>query len=307
MTAPRMIDRFTNTDGRASLVEVLQEQRLILGNKDLATRLADVGELVEFDSGSQFITQGDSDTDVYFIITGAAEIRVNDRAIAVRKSQEHVGEMSALVSTATRSATVIATEPTLALKVSASDFKVAADDNPSLWRHVVKQLVERLTQRNEHVQPSSEAALVFIICSVEALPVAREIQNQFQHDKFFVKVWTEGTFKASKYALDSLEEQLDESDFGIAIVTPDDLVQSRGGEQGAPRDNVIFELGLFVGRLGRNRSFLVEPRGEEVRLPSDLTGITTIGYSNQSSLHLSSRLGPACNQMRDIFNDLGPK
>lgn len=307
MTAPPMINRFKGTDGRASLIEVLQEQRLILGKEDLASRLAEVGELVEFDAGCQFIKQGERDSEVYFIITGAVEVKVYDRAIAVRGPQDHVGEMSALVPTATRSATVVATEPTLALKVSAADFRAAADSHPSVWRHVTKQLVERLTQRNQHVRPSHEAALVFIICSTEALPIAREIENQFERDKFFVKIWTEGTFQASQYPLDSLESQLDESDFAIAIVTPDDLVESRDQKQGAPRDNVIFELGLFVGRLGRGRSFLVEPRGEEVRLPSDLKGITTIGYSTRSQQALASRLGPACNQMRDIFNEMGPK
>lgn len=307
MTALRMIDRFTGANGRASLIEVLQEQRLILGREDLATRFAEVGELVELDAACQFITQGDRDSEVYFIITGAVEVRVHDRLIATRGPQDHVGEMSALVPTATRSATVVATEPTLALKVAAVDFKAAADNHPSVWRHVTKQLVERLTQRNQHVLPSHEAALVFIICSTEALPVAREIQNQFAHDKFFVKIWTEGTFRASQYPLDSLEDQLDESDFAIAIVTPDDLIESRGEEQGAPRDNVIFELGMFVGRLGRVRSFLVEPRGDEVRLPSDLKGITTIGYSARKGQDLASRLGPACNQMREIFNELGPK
>ncbi len=307
MAAPQMIDRFKGANGRSSLVEVLQEQRLILGNEELATRFAEVGEVVEFGSGCQFITQGDSDNAVYFIITGAVEVRVHDRAIAARGPQDHVGEMSALVPTATRSATVTATEPTLALKVAALDFKAAADNHPSVWRHVTKLLVERLTQRNQHVRPSHEAALVFLICSTEALPIAREIQNQFAHDKFFVKIWTEGTFRASQYPLDSLEDQLDESDFAIAIVTPDDLVESRDEKQGAPRDNVIFELGMFVGRLGRARSFLVEPRGDEVRLPSDLKGITTIGYPTRKGQDLASRLGPACNQMREIFNELGPK
>lgn len=307
MSAPQMIDRFKGAEGRPSLIEVLQEQRLILGNEDLASRFAEVGELVEFDAGCQFITQDGRDSDVYFLITGQVEVRVHDRVIALRGPQDHVGEMSALVPTATRSATVIATEPTLAIKVAAAEFKAAADHHPVLWRHVTKQLVARLTQRNQHVRPTHEAALVFLICSTEALPVAREIQNQFAHDKFFVKIWTEGTFRASQYPLDSLEDQLDESDFAIAIVTPDDLVESRDEQQGAPRDNVIFELGMFVGRLGRARSFLVEPRGDEVRLPSDLKGITTIGYSTRQGQDLASRLGPACNQMRDIFNQMGPK
>ncbi|MDD1820524.1 nucleotide-binding protein, partial [Pseudomonas aeruginosa] len=78
--------------------------------------------------------------------------------------------------------------------------------------------------------------------------------------------------------LESLEEQLDECDFAIAIAQPDDSVTMREETKNTPRDNVIFELGLFVGRLGRARTFLLEPRGDEVHLPSDLKGLTTIGY-----------------------------
>lgn len=307
MTSQRMIDRFEGAAGRAALIEVLQEQRLVLGKEDLAIRLAEVGEVIAFDADDQFITQGDHDSDVYFIITGRVKINVHDREVAMRGQGEHVGEMSALVSTATRSATVIASEPSVVLKVSAFDFKAAADHYPSIWRHVSKQLVERLIQRNQLIRPTHEAALVFIICSTEALPIARAIENQFEHDKFFVKIWTEGTFKASQYPIESLEDQLDQSDFAIAIVQPDDQVESRGKAYATARDNVIFELGLFVGRLGRLRSFLLEPRGDELELPSDLKGITTIGYRVRKGQDLAASLGPACNQMREIFDDLGPK
>lgn len=307
MTTGKIIERFEGAAGRAALEEVLSEQKLVLGNQNLATRLADVGSLAEVAEGQVLIEQGAHDTDVYFIITGRFQVKVHDREVAIRSQGDHVGEMAALVVTATRSASVIATEPSIVLKVSAADFKAAADANPSIWRHVTRQLVERLHQRNQLVRPSHQSALVFIICSTEALPIARAVENHFEHDRFFVKIWTEGTFKASQYAIESLEEQLDESDFAIAIAQPDDEVESRGQAQGAPRDNVIFELGLFVGRLGRMRSFLLEPRGEEVRLPSDLKGITTIGYRPNHGKDLAATLGPACNQLRDIFNELGPK
>ena len=307
MKSGKMIERFEGAVGRTALEDALSQQRLVLGNEALASRLADVSSLLDVAAGQVLITQGAQDTDVYFIITGRFQVQVHGREVASRGPTEHVGEMSALVATAARSATVLATEPSVVLKVSASDFKNAANDFPRVWQQITRQLVERLHQRNNLVRPAHQSARVFIICSVEALPIARAVENHFEHDKFFVKIWTEGVFRASRYPIESLEEQLDESDFAIAIAQPDDQITARGETQGTPRDHVIVELGLFVGRLGRMRSFLLEPRGDEVRLPSDLTGLTTIGYRLAAGKDMAASLGPACNQLRGIFNELGPR
>ena len=68
---------------------------------------------------------------------------------------------------------------------------------------------------------------------------------------------------------------------------------------------MIFELGFFMGRLGRHRSLLVEPRGEEIKLPSDLAGINTITYKYDKK-NLATSLATACNKLRDIIRELGP-
>jgi CRP/FNR family cyclic AMP-dependent transcriptional regulator len=112
-------------------------------------------------------------------------------------------------------------------------------------------------------------------------------------------------FLVSWYPLETLEEKVNHSDFAIAIVTPDDETKSRDEATPSPRDNVVFELGLFTGRIGRKRSFLLQPCGEEIKLPSDVTGITTIKYKHSGG-KLASALGPATNQMREIILDLGP-
>lgn len=307
MTSQTLLARFSGATGRPSLEEALSQQKLVLGNEALAIRLADVGTLEEVAQGQTLITQGAHDSDVFFIISGRFSVKVHGREVATRSQTEHVGEMSALVATAARSATVIATEPSIVLKVSATEFKEAANAFPRVWLQVTRHLVERLHQRNNLVRPAHQSARVFIICSVEALPIAREIEAQFEHDKFFVKIWTDGVFRASQYPIESLEDQLDESDFAIAIAQPDDEITSRKETQRSPRDNVIFELGLFVGRLGRLRSFLLEPRGDEVRLPSDLTGLTTIGYRPAPDKGGMPSLGLACTQLRTIFNELGPR
>ncbi len=75
-----------------------------------------------------------------------------------------------------------------------------------------------------------------------------------------VRKWTEGVFKLNDHSMESLEVQLDLMDFALAIFSPDDKVRSRKKEQSAPRDNTVFELGLFAGKIGRERSFFVVPR-----------------------------------------------
>jgi CRP/FNR family cyclic AMP-dependent transcriptional regulator len=302
-----MIERFKDAAGRTALIETLVQQRLILGNDAAAARLADVGQLIELKAGEVLLEQGATDDDVYFVMAGKLSMTVHGREIATRSPSEHVGEMSAIVPALPRSATATATEPTLVCKVSSAAFNALADEFPRVWKQISRQLVDRLHQRNALVRPAHQSSRIFIISSVEALPIARAVEDHFEHDKFFVKVWHEGTFRASRYALESLEEQLDESDFAIAIAQPDDQVKVRDASHRTPRDNVIFELGLFVGRLGRLRSFLLEPRGDEVKLPSDLSGLTTIGYRTGDTKDLASLLAPACNQLRRLFHELGPR
>lgn len=306
MASGKMIDRFEGTAGRQALEEVLLDQKLVVGNIELAKRLVDMGSLIELEKGQTFIEQDAEDTDVYFIITGQVQIKVHDREVATRGHGEHVGEMAALVVTAKRSATVIAMEPSIVLKVSAYDFKLAADSYPRIWQHVTRQLVERLSERNDMVRPASQAPRVFIISSAEALPIATEVESKLEHDNVFAKVWTEGTFSGSKYPLESLEDQLDLCDFAIAVFQPDDEIFSRGESHSAPRDNVIFELGLFIGRLGRRRSIILIPRGVGVHLPSDLAGFTSVTYGPAVGKD-PARLGPACTALRKIFDELGPR
>lgn len=61
-------------------------------------------------------------------------------------------------------------------------------------------------------------------------------------------------------------------DFGFLIFTKDDLALSRDEAFEQARDNVLFEYGLFLGRLGLDRAFVVAERG--VKIPSDFLGYT---------------------------------
>ena len=110
---------------------------------------------------------------------------------------------------------------------------------------------------------------IFIGSSGEALDVCYAIQQELGRD-FDVTVWNQDVFRLTRDALDSLLAALDSSDAGVFVLRQDDLTESRGQSNPTVRDNVIFELGMFIGRLGRDRTFMLSPDGSTVRLPSDL-------------------------------------
>ena len=148
---------------------------------------------------------------------------------------------------------------------------------------------------------------VFIASSVENLHVARALHEELEFVAE-VTVWNQGVFELSKYSLESLKEVLDSSDFGIFVFTPDDVVSIRGAAQGAVRDNVLFELGMFIGRLGRDRNFIVMPRNmeQEFHLPTDIIGITCGVYEpNRKDGKLRAALGPVSSQISRRIAELG--
>ncbi len=306
-----MLNRFEDERGRELLFETLCEQKIVAGDRVLAQRILELSGPTGVAAGASIINQGATTNDLHLIVAGAFDIIVNGRAIARRFAGDHVGEMAAVQPTLRRSATVIATEDAVIVTLTEAQLSRLAQEHPQIWRVIAKELARRLEQRNRLVTTARDRIQVFIISSVEALPIARAIQNAFQHDPFNVTVWTDGVFRASSFPITSLETAVDQSDFAIAIVQPDDRLTIRDKEVVVPRDNVIFELGLFIGRLGVRRSFLVEPRAAETKLPSDLTGVTTIGYRIETAdlnnrQALASAIAPACNEMRDIINELGP-
>jgi predicted nucleotide-binding protein len=185
-------------------------------------------------------------------------------------------------------------------------FADIAGQYPQVYRSIAQELARRLLERNRSVGAFRDQIRVFIICSVEALPIARIISNAFEYDPFAVEIWNEGCFKVANYTIQDLEAAVDNSDFAIAIAHADDVNSSRNGEWPAPRDNVIFELGLFMGRLGRSRAVLMEPRDKDVKLPSDLAGVTTIAYRFHRGGENARLMGPACNRLRDHILELGP-
>src|SRR5262249_30293377 len=97
---------------------------------------------------------------------------------------------------------------------------------------------------------------LFIGSSKKNLRVAKILAIGLEADAE-VKVWDEGVFGLNQGFLETLLKILEDYDFAVFILAPDDLIISKDGTTPSPRDNVLFESGLFMGVLGRARVFLV--------------------------------------------------
>jgi hypothetical protein len=92
-----------------------------------------------------------------------------------------------------------------------------------------------------------------------------------------VEPWTT-TFNPGTSTLDRLVELTGEVDFAAFIFAQDDwTTHGEAPGMASPRDNVVFEAGLFGGKIGMRRTFILHADG--AKLPSDLLGLTCVRYT----------------------------
>jgi len=111
---------------------------------------------------------------------------------------------------------------------------------------------------------------------------------------------TPSPFQTGKFTLENLEELSDKVDAAIFICSTDDKTWYRGKKLGKPRDNVIFEHGLFSGKLGRQKSIIV--KYGKVTLPNDLAGMTYVDFSDGQQVQGESNLKQFLEKLKGITN-----
>lgn len=116
---------------------------------------------------------------------------------------------------------------------------------------------------------------IFVGSSKEGIPQVKELVNQLLDADFEVSAWYRDAFDSGKSYLESLQEWSEKVDFAVIVLRPEDEKVQRGVKTSSARDNCIFEAGLFIGALKRDRVFLVSNLKNE-ELPSDLLGIKLI-------------------------------
>jgi hypothetical protein len=118
------------------------------------------------------------------------------------------------------------------------------------------------------------------------------------------------TFRFGEGIFEGLLQKGRQYDFGVFAFSPDDFQRVDGGRNFlAP--NVVFELGVFAGSRGKERAFLLMPKGNEADLPADLQGITHATYDpdhlersvEQTCLAIKKQIGEVqCSDCHFLLN-----
>ena len=298
-------ERLSSPRGTVLTVQLLAEQTLLQGDINIAETLREQGTICKFEQGDHLFSENDWSNEIYFLLIGSVEVFITGLSIAIRTAGQYVGDMALIDPSKARSATVICTEPTIALAVPESIFSKVADENPSIWRSLSKQIAARLRERSKFVRPTNSVPIMFLACASESLGVAHAIKEELSSSSLIVKLWTDGIFKPSNHTIEDLETILNSVDFALAVLSADDIVISREKDTVAPRDNTIFELGLFAGAIGRNRTFFIRDKDRDIKVPSDLAGVTSLSYSALDEHRWD--IAEACNAIRIRISELGQR
>ncbi|MBW7454539.1 TIR domain-containing protein [Paenibacillus sepulcri] len=156
---------------------------------------------------------------------------------------------------------------------------------------------------------------VFIGSSREAMAYVNAIHDQLSFSAE-VTPWHAGVFRGNDYPMEALERQLESNDFAVFVLSPDDVIRMRGKTYFIARDNTMFEMGLFWGKLRRGRVFFMIPDqvqsgrdGQEVdqyHLASDLEGLTVLKYeAHRTDANRIAAVNQACSFLIGRIHELG--
>lgn len=149
---------------------------------------------------------------------------------------------------------------------------------------------------------------VFVGSSSEREHLAVAVKEILQEGRLVVARYWRDVFKerSGSTPVEVLVDVIEEYDFGVFLLAGDDIVTLRGQKASSARDNLIFELGLFIGRLGRDRTFALIPDDLNMHVPSDLAGIGLDVWVTGDT-NPSSAVRAATTRIRDRMLRTGPR
>lgn len=138
----------------------------------------------------------------------------------------------------------------------------------------------------------------FVGSSSESKKIAEAVQRVLR-EELDVTLWTQVGFNLSQPTLTTLLQEAWRYDYAIFVFAADDEIRLREQTMLSTRDNVVFELGLFMAALGPKRCFYLVPRTDHnFRIASDLQGLTAVIYDPTShDGNLDAALGTPCSKI----------
>ena len=120
-----------------------------------------------------------------------------------------------------------------------------------------------------------------------------------------VILWSQGVFGSTGSALFNLNDLAATVDFAVFVFTSDDELSSRGSRSNRGRENLILELGIFLGILGARRVMMIAPSEGSI-IPSDLAGLMYLRFESNAP-SAADVLAPSMARMVEWIRQLGPR
>lgn len=150
---------------------------------------------------------------------------------------------------------------------------------------------------------------IAIFSSGKSIPIAEAIQVNLRgrlNDSLISIIWNQRIFPLGPTGIDNLLKATNEFDFAIFIFGEDDILVNGEDRIFVPRDNVLLELGMFISKIGYKNCFIFIPKESQMKLPTDLAGITYAKFSLGDS-NFQTATSSACTQVCDAIEQKGIK
>lgn len=264
--------------------ERLAEMGLTQNNHRIVNLISRKGVQEFYKADEPVLHQGDEGDAFFIILRGSVSVRINNRPIATRNVGDFFGETCVLSSLRRRNATILAEEDTNLLKMSRETMRFLFRKHPDVLSRVALTLTDRLNDRSVYIRRPNDKPVVFVGSSNEGAKLIETIEKDPRLLAVAKIQGWKGIFNLTENTLYSLIRTAETVDYALLIFTRDDwsLIRRRLGK--TPRANVVFELGLFMGALGRERTIVMAHKGfdkSNLLIPSDLAGITFLTYDNR--------------------------
>jgi predicted nucleotide-binding protein/hypoxanthine phosphoribosyltransferase len=146
---------------------------------------------------------------------------------------------------------------------------------------------------------------VLILSSTEGIEVAKAVAAELEtsgHEQIETTLWKDT--QPEGWLLLHLVDMIRRHPFVVVVLTPDAVSLDRGQSLPAPRDNLLFELGVAVSTNDPQRTFVIQP-DKTIKLPSDFDGwIMHSYYQHRSDGKHQAAVARACGTIAERILNL---